>query len=203
MIEPDVNRTAGSPRRHGLGRFAPPVLLLAVMWAVQLIDAALPLSFTGFGLRSWDPAGLPGILVSPLLHAGWSHLIANSLPLLVLGCLVAVEGSRRFWAVTAFAAVIGGVGTWLLNAPGTLTVGASGLVFGYFGYTVMRVFAPGRVSHRILYAVIAVIVVMLYGGSMLAGVVGVRDGVSWQAHLFGALGGGLAAFAGRGGRDRR
>ncbi|GAT73892.1 rhomboid family membrane protein [Microbacterium sp. HM58-2] len=192
---------AGSPRPSALGRFASPVLLLAAMWIIQAADAVLPGSFTGFGLRSWDLGGLGGIVLAPLLHAGWAHLIANSVPFLVLGCLVAVEGTRRFWAVTAITAIVGGAGTWLVNAPGALTVGASGLVFGYFGYVVLRVFAPGRVSHRILYAVIAVIVISLYGGSMLAGVVGVREGISWQAHLFGAVGGALAAFAGR--RPRR
>lgn len=198
MTSFDATRTADGPRSSALGRFASPILLLAAMWVVQAADAVLPGSFTGFGLRSWDLEGLTGILVGPLLHANWQHLIANSLPLLVLGCLVAVEGARRFWAVTLLSAVVGGLGTWFVNAPGTLTVGASGLVFGYFGYTVLRVFAPGRVSHRILYAVVAVIVIALYGGSMLAGVVGVREGVSWQAHLFGAIGGGLAVFLGRG-----
>ncbi|MFJ4222703.1 rhomboid family intramembrane serine protease [Microbacterium sp. NPDC089695] len=198
MTSPDAIRAAGAPRPSAMGRFASPLLLLAVMWVVQLADAILPGSFTGFGLRSWDLDGLMGIVVGPLLHANWQHLIANTVPLLVLGCLVAVEGARRFWIVTALAAVVGGLGTWLLNAPGTLTVGASGLVFGYFGYTVLRVFAPGRVSHRILYAVIALVVIALYGGSMLAGVVGVREGISWQAHLFGAVGGGLAVFVGRG-----
>lgn len=188
---------------HPLGRFASPVLLLAAMWAVQLADAVLPGSFSGFGIRSWDLAGLGGIVVAPLLHASWAHLIANSVPFLVLGCLVAVEGARRFWTVTAVVAVVGGLGTWLVNAPGTLTVGASGLVFGYFGYVVLRVFTPGRVAHRILYAGIAVVVVALYGASMLAGVVGVADGVSWQAHLFGAVGGGVAALAGRPRTPRR
>jgi membrane associated rhomboid family serine protease len=167
------------------------------MWIVQLADAVLPGTFWVFGLRSWDPEGLTGILLGPFLHAGWSHLIANSVPLLVLGCLVAVEGARRFWAVTAMAAVVGGIGTWLVNTPGTLTIGASGLVFGYFGYVVVRVFAPGRVAHRVLYALIALIVIALYGGSMLAGVFGAGEGVSWQAHLFGAVGGGLAAVVGR------
>ncbi|WP_334150106.1 rhomboid family intramembrane serine protease [Microbacterium sp.] len=188
---------ADTRRSTPLGRFVSPVALLALMWIVQLADAVLPGSFSGFGLRSWDLSGLGGIVVGPLLHASWPHLIANSVPFLVLGCLVAVEGTRRFWAVTALVAVIGGLGTWVANAPGTLTVGASGLVFGYFGYVVLRVFAPGRVAHRILYAVVAVVVISLYGGSMLAGVVGVRDGISWQAHLFGAIGGGVAALAGR------
>ena len=183
--------------QHPLGRFASPVLLLVVMWVVQFADALLPGSFTGFGLRSWDASGLGGIVLGPLLHANWQHLIANSVPLFVLGCLVAAEGTRRFWAVTAIVAVVGGIGTWVFNAPGTLTVGASGLVFGYFGYVVMRVLAPGRVAHRILYAVIAVIVIALYGGSMLVGVFGVAEGISWQGHLFGAIGGGLAALVGR------
>lgn len=186
-----------SKAQHPLGRFASPVLLLVAMWVVQFADAILPGSFTGFGLRSWDFSGLGGIVLGPFLHANWQHLIANSVPFLVLGCLVAVEGARRFWAVTAIVAIVGGLGTWVVNAPGTLTVGASGLVFGYFGYVVMRVFAPGRVSHRILYAVIAVVVIALYGGSMAAGVFGAAEGISWQAHLFGAIGGGAAAFAGR------
>jgi membrane associated rhomboid family serine protease len=193
-----------SPTRtapHPFGRFASPVILLAVMWVVQLADAVLPGSFTGFGLRSWGFSGLAGIVLAPLLHASWAHLIANSVPFLVLGCLVAVEGARRFWAVTVIVAIVGGLGTWFFNAPGTLTVGASGLVFGYFGYVIMRVFAPGRVAHRILYAVIGLVVIALYGGSMVAGVFGAADGVSWQAHLFGAIGGGAAALVGR--RRRR
>jgi membrane associated rhomboid family serine protease len=190
--------TANAPSTsRALGRFASPVVLLALMWLVQIADAILPGSFTGFGLRSWDISGLGGIVLAPLLHANWGHLIANSVPFLVLGCLVAVEGARRFWAVTAIVAIIGGIGTWLVNAPGTLTVGASGLVFGYFGYVVLRVFMPGRVAHRILYAVIALIVIALYGGSTLAGVFGAAEGVSWQGHLFGAIGGGVAALAGR------
>lgn len=173
------------------------------MWVVQFADAILPGSFTGFGLRSWEISGLGGLVLAPLLHVNWQHLLANSIPFLVLGCLVAVEGARRFWAVTAVVAIIGGIGTWVVNVPGTLTVGASGLVFGYFGYVVMRVFAPGRVSHRILYAVIAVVVIVLFGGSMLAGVFGVAVGVSWQGHLFGAIGGGVAALARRQPRSSR
>lgn len=184
------------PRQHALARFASPVLLLLSMWVIQFADAVLPGSFSGFGVRSWNLAGLGGIVLGPLLHASWTHLIANSVPFLVLGLLVAVEGTRRFWTVTVIVAVVGGLGTWIFNAPGTLTVGASGLVFGYFGYTVMRVFAPGRVAHRVLYAVIALVVIAVYGGSMLAGVFGASSGVSWQAHLFGAVGGALAAFIG-------
>lgn len=188
---------AAPTRPPALARFASPVLLLAVMWVVQFADAVLPGSFSGFGIRSWDPAGLPGVVLGPLLHAGWPHLIGNSVPFLVLGCLVAVEGAHRFWLVTAVVAVVGGLGTWVFNAPGTLTVGASVLVFGYFGYTVVRVFAPGRVAHRIVYAIIAVLVIGVYGTSMFVGVFDAAAGVSWQAHLFGSIGGALAVFVGR------
>ncbi|WP_227531204.1 rhomboid family intramembrane serine protease [Microbacterium tenebrionis] len=195
--------TSARPQRSAASRFAPPVLLVALMWAIQFADAVLPGSFTGFGLRSWDLGSLPGLVLGPLLHASWAHLIGNTLPLLVLGCLVAVEGAGRFWLVTTVAALVGGLGTWFINAPGTLTVGASVLVFGYFAYVVVRVFSPRPIAHRLVYALIALIVIVLYGASMLAGIIGAGPGVSWQAHLFGAIGGGAAALAGvRGGGVR-
>ena len=196
--------SASADRTSVIARFASPIALVALMWAIQIVDAVLPGSFTGFGLRSWDLGSLPGLVLGPLLHSGWPHLIGNTLPLLVLGCLVAVEGAGRFWLVTAVTALIGGAGTWLVNAPGTLTVGASVLVFGYFAYVVIRIFSPRPISHRIAYALIALLVIALYGGSMLAGIIGVGPGVSWQAHLFGAVGGVLAALAGtRGGGAAR
>ncbi|WP_227468095.1 rhomboid family intramembrane serine protease [Microbacterium sp. YJN-G] len=194
---------APAPRTSALTRFGAPILLLALMWGIHIADALLPGTFVVWGLRSWDPGSLPGLIIGPLLHANWAHLIGNTLPLLVLGCLVAVEGAGRFWLVTAVVALVGGVGTWLVNTPGTLTVGASVLVFGYFGYVVLRVIAPGRIAHRLAYAAIAVIVVVLYGATMFTGIFGAAAGVSWQAHLFGAVGGGLMAFAGRGGERRR
>lgn len=194
-----------SPRRsRAVSRFASPVALVAVMWVIQIADAVLPGSFTGFGLRSWDISSLPGLVLGPLLHASWPHLIGNTLPLLVLGILVAAEGAGRFWMVTAVTALVGGAGTWLVNSPGTLTVGASVLVFGYFAYAVVRVFSPRPIAHRLVYALIAVGVIVLYGGSMLTGIIGAGPGVSWQAHLFGAVGGALAALAGaRSGGVRR
>lgn len=183
-------------RLSRLRRFASPIALLALMWAVQLADSILPGSFTGFGLRSWDLPGLGGIVLGPLLHSGWSHLIANSVPLLVLGVLVAIEGAGRFWFVTAVVAVVGGVGTWIVNAPGTLTVGASGLVFGYFAYIVVRVLSPRPLAHRIAHFLIAVLVIVLYGGAIVSGILQAGAGISWQAHLFGAIGGATAALAG-------
>ncbi|BDZ37434.1 hypothetical protein [Microbacterium suwonense] len=84
-------------RPRSFSRFLAPVVLLALMWAIQFADAVLPGSFTGWGLRSWDLGSLPGLVLGPLLHANWAHLVGNSGPFLVLGCLVAVEGATRFW----------------------------------------------------------------------------------------------------------
>ena len=138
---------------------------------VRALDAILPGSWNrALGIVSWHFDGLDGVIASPLLHSGWSHLVANSVPFAVLGLLVSFDGIRRFWAVTAIAAVVGGLGTWFVNSPGTLTVGASGLVFGYFGYLLVRSFVAPSLGHGILYAVVAVAVAVLYGGTMFTGI---------------------------------
>lgn len=178
---------------RSMTRFLHPVVLLGLMWLIRAADFVLPGTFTTYGIRSWDVTSAFGLVLAPLLHSGWGHLVANSVPFLVLGLLVAAEGARRFWLVTATIAVVGGIGTWLVNLPGTVTVGASGLVFGCFGYLLVRAFVVRSLPHRIGSVVVAVIVVMAFGASMLAGVLPLYPGISWQGHLFGALGGGLAA----------
>lgn len=203
-----TGRMSSSPEARPGVRFllgaVQPVILLAVMWVVRALDAILPGSWNrALGIVSWHFDGLDGVIASPLLHSGWSHLVANSVPFAVLGLLVSFDGIRRFWAVTAIAAVVGGLGTWFVNSPGTLTVGASGLVFGYFGYLLVRSFVAPSLGHGILYAVVAVAVAVLYGGTMFTGIFGAASGISWQAHLFGAIGGGAAAIVLRPRRGRR
>lgn len=187
-----------APVRAGGGfvaRILQPLILLAVMWVVRVLDDVLPGSWNHeFGIRSWAFDGLDGVALSPGLHSGWPHLLSNTVPFLILGVLVALDGVGRFWAVTVIVAVIGGLGTWVFNAPGAVTVGASGLVFGYFGYLLVRAFVAPSLGHGILYALIAVGVAVVYGTSMLAGIFGAAEGISWQAHLFGAIGGGVAAL---------
>jgi membrane associated rhomboid family serine protease len=187
---PPVRRSGGY-----LARVIQPLILLAAMWLVRVLDALLPGSWNHlYGIQSWALDGLDGVVLSPSLHTGWPHLLANTVPFVILGVLVALDGIGRFWAVTGIVAVIGGLGTWVFNPPGTVTVGASGLVFGYFGYLLVRAFVARSLGHGILYALIAVGVAVLYGTSMLAGIFGAGDGISWQAHLFGAVGGAVAAI---------
>src|SRR5699024_7752917 len=183
-----------SERAPFAARFLSPIALLVTMWVIEFADMILPGRFESLGIRAWDLTHLPGVALAPLLHSTWGHLVSNSAPFLVLGCLVAAEGSRRFWGVTLLATVIGGIGPWLLAVPGTVTVGASGLVSGYFAYLMIRVFTAGSMGHRVLYALIAIAVFTVYGGSMLVGVLPVHVGVSWQGHLFGAIGGATAAL---------
>lgn len=195
-----MTSTTGSVRTGGgwAARVLQPVILLGVMWVVRVVDGILPGDWNRvFGIQSWALDGLDGVVLSPGLHVGWPHLLANTVPFLILGVLVALDGIGRFWAVTVVIAVIGGLGTWVFNPPGTVTVGASGLVFGYFGYLLVRAFVARSLGHGILYALIAIAVAVVYGGSMLAGIFGAAQGISWQAHLFGALGGGIAAVATR------
>lgn len=175
-------------------RVLQPALLLALMWVVAFADFILPGSFNGLGVRSWNLTGLLGVAFAPLLHSGWPHLIANTIPFFVLGVLVSAEGIRRFWFVTITAALVSGLGAWVVNTPGTLTVGASGLVFGYFGYLIMRAVFTDSIMRRLMFGVIGLLVIFLYGGSMLLGVLPLYPGISWQGHLFGAIGGGLAAW---------
>jgi membrane associated rhomboid family serine protease len=163
------------------------------MWLAEIADLVI---FRGAldagGIRPRTEAGLWGILFAPFLHAGFAHLLANTVPLLVLGWLVLLRGRRVFLSVTAVALLLGGLGVWLFGGPDTVHVGASGLVFGYLGYHFLRGYWE-RSRSAILIAVVAGV---LYGSAMW-GILPIRRGVSWESHLFGFAGGAAAASAHR------
>lgn len=167
----------------------PVLAMLALMWGAEVVDTALGGDLDRFGIRPRQLDGLEGIVLAPLLHSGFGHLIANSLPFLLMGVAICLSGARRFVHVTFIVGLIAGVGTWLAGSTGSLHIGASGLVFGYLTYLVSR----GMFDHRIGYLVGGLITLFVYGG-VLWGLVP-RPGVSWQGHLFGALGGVVAAGA--------
>lgn len=169
---------------------APVVVMAAVMWIVEIIDSILDNRLDRFGIRPRQLDGLDGIVFSPFLHASFSHLIANTVPFLVLGGVIAIGGAARFVKVTVIVAVIGGGGTWLTGGSHTLVIGASGLVFGYLLCLLTR----GIFARRFSYILGGVIVLVLYG-SVLWGILPTHEGISWQDHLFGAIGGIVAAYA--------
>jgi len=182
-------RRAAGMLGSALGGVVLVLLLLAAMWILEILDAFLFLNLDRFGIVAHDPEGLLGVPLAPFLHAGFGHLMANSLPLLVLGIMAAIRGAGRFVAASVIIVFVSGVGVWLTSAPYYVTVGASGLVFGYFGYVVAR----GLFDRHSLDIALGVVVAVLYY-SLLWGVLPSQPGVSWQGHLFGLIGGVLAAW---------
>lgn len=166
------------------------VVIAALMWIIEIVDGlALSgrLDQQGIAPRTWS--GLDGILWAPFLHSGLGHLLANTIPFLVLGAFVAFDGSRRLLAVTAFVMVAGGAATWLFARP-AVHIGASGLVFGYAGFLLVA----GFVERSLKGIAVAVVVGVLFGGMILRGITPVAAHVSVESHLFGFAAGVLAAF---------
>ena len=163
--------------------------ILAVMWALELLDAVTLNALDSFGIQPRQLSELPNILWAPLLHFGWPHLISNSVPFLVLGVLTYLSGTGRFVATTLISAIVSGLTAWLLAPPGSITAGASGVIFGYLTYLLVRGFYTRKIGQILL----AVVVFAIYG-TVLLGVLPGAPGVSWQAHLGGAIGGVVAAW---------
>lgn len=171
--------------------------LLLVMWILEGIDHIALNSLDAFGIEPRDVSSLPNILWAPFLHFGWAHLISNSVAFLVLGVLTYLSGVRQFVVTSLLSVIVSGLTAWLLSPPGSITAGASGVVFGYLTYLLVR----GVFTRSIWQILIAVVVFFAYGGVLL-GVIPQAEGVSWQAHLGGAAGGVLAAWYLHG-RERR
>ncbi len=159
-------------------------------WFLEIVDYLLfSQGLNGLGVRPRMLEGLWGILLAPFLHGNFAHLAANTIPFLFLGWFVMLQGLARFWLVTGIVTVVSGAGIWLFGESNTVHIGASGLIFGYFGYLLLRGYFE-RSASAILWTIL---VIVLYG-SMIWGVLPGQPGISWQAHLFGFLGGGLAAY---------
>jgi membrane associated rhomboid family serine protease len=160
------------------------------IWLLELVDQLL---FRGaldnFGVWPRTAVGLWGILLAPLLHAGFGHVMANTVPFIVLGWLVMMRHLRDFFIVSIITVLVSGLGIWLVAPSNTVHLGASGLIFGYFGYLVLRGYFERSLSSIFW----SILVLFLYGG-MIWGVLPQRFGISWQSHLFGFIGGGLAAY---------
>lgn len=176
-------------RRRSVAAVATIGGFVVVLWLVEVVDTVLGHRLDGYGVRPRTDNGLLGIVLAPLLHGGWGHLIGNSVPLLLLGFVILLSGLRRWLIVTAIVWVVGGAGTWLTGAPNSVHLGASGLVFGWFTYLIVVGFFARRVSQ----IVVGVLLFLAYGG-LLWGVLPGQPGISWQGHLFGAVGGVVAAW---------
>ena len=157
---------------------------LGTMWIVELIDQLPHMQLDRYGIHPRSAAGLLGIVTAPFLHAGFRHLMVNSLPFVVLGGTVLLSGLRVFWGVTIFVILVGGLGVWLFAGSFSNHIGASGLIFGYLGFLLAR----GLLEKSFASMLIAGAILLAYGG-LLFGLLPLQAGVSWQGHLFGFLAG--------------
>jgi membrane associated rhomboid family serine protease len=162
---------------------------VVLLWLLEIVDATADHRLDRYGIEPRTGDGLLGILFAPLLHGGWRHLEANTLPCLVLLFLVLLSGVARGLQATAIIWLVAGIGVWLVAGSGTIHLGASSLIFGWLVYLVLR----GFWNRNAVEILIGVVLFLVYGGVLL-GVLPGEPGISWQGHLFGAVGGGLAAF---------
>lgn len=189
------------------------VSFVVLLWVIELFDSLSSHRLDDNGIRPLETDGLWGVLVAPLLHSDWEHLIANTVPALVLGFLMTLAGMSRFIFATAIVWIVGGLGTWLIGDVGahcpyvgvrceTNHIGASGLIFGWLAFLVVF----GFFTRKGWEIVVGVVVLLIYG-SVLLGVLPGTPGVSWQGHLSGAVAGVIAAYLlsapERKARDRR
>jgi membrane associated rhomboid family serine protease len=170
-------------------------LLLVVL---QIVNSLLSYRLDAhYGLVSRSLPGLVGVVTAPLLHASWAHLLSNLVPLLIFGLLIVLSSMRQFIAVTVLVWIGSGLGVWVVGPANVVTIGASGLVFGWLAYLVTR----GIFTRNAGQIAIGMVLLVLWGGVFWTGILklAVQDidhvvTISWQGHLFGAIGGVLAAF---------
>ena len=164
--------------------------MVALMWGLEIVDTAIGNDLDRYGIHPRDAEGIPEIVSAPFLHVGFGHLIGNTLPFATMGAAIALSGLARLLGVTAIVGLVSGLGVWLLGGSNSIHLGASGLVFGYATYLITR----GLFSRRLIDFAVGAIVVAVWGVTLLFGLLPQAQ-VSWQAHVFGAVGGVLAARA--------
>jgi membrane associated rhomboid family serine protease len=164
------------------------IVLLAGLWGLEFLDQLSGNALDSYGIHARELDGLPEIFTAPFLHAGWDHLVSNSVPFVVLGFLVLLGGLARWLVSSLITIVSSGLAAWLLTPADTIVLGASGLIFGWLTYLLAR----GLYSRRAGQVLVSLLVLLFYG-SLIWGVLPGSAGVSWQAHLGGAVGGLVAA----------
>lgn len=160
-----------------------------LFWGLEILDQLiLRHRLNRLGIQPRTQIGLRGILFAPLLHGSWQHLIANTVPFVVLGWLILWRSLDDFGIVTVVVWLVSGLGVWLLGGSHSLHLGASGVIFGYLGFLLSRSYFDRDLTS----AAVSALVVLLYG-PLIWGILPVRRGISWQGHLCGLIGGIAAA----------
>jgi membrane associated rhomboid family serine protease len=169
---------------------------IGLIWLLQVVNWAGHYQLDAeYGILPRNIGRLPEIFTSPFLHLNWDHIEGNSGPLFVFGLLAAYRGVVRFGGVTLVVAITSGLAVWLFQGSGELTVGASGLIFGYFGYVLAR----GLIDRNLIDALAALVMALSYAYILTVAIPG-TPGVSWIGHLGGLIGGIAAGWIFRGRR---
>jgi len=168
----------------------PLLIFVAFLWFVEIVDWLLFRgALNGLGIVPRQVSGLRGILFAPFLHGNFNHLLANTIPFLILGFMVMLRHGRYFLGISALIVLFSGLGIWLVGPAHTVHIGASALIFGYFAFLLVSAWYERSFGAVFL----ALLVIVLYGG-LLSGILPQGGGISWQGHFFGLVGGGLAAY---------
>lgn len=158
--------------------------IVAILWGLEIVDTVFRGALDQFGVQPRRISRIPGILTSPFIHLGFGHLISNTVPFLILGGIVLVGGRKTFLLASFLIIVLSGSALWLLGPANTNHIGASSLIFGYLGFLLAR----GIFEKSGFWIVVSLLVLVFYGG-MMWGVLPGQRGISWQGHLFGFLSG--------------
>jgi membrane associated rhomboid family serine protease len=164
--------------------------IVLLMWLLELVNTLDSNKLDNDGIWARNFGRLWGIFTAPFLHVSFAHLIANTIPFIFMGVIIALHGAKRLALVTLIVIVVGGLGTWLIAPSHSVTVGASGVVFGYATYLLIR----GLFDRSVLEVLVGIVVGVVWGGALISSVVP-HYGVSWQGHVCGAIGGVVAAYA--------
>jgi membrane associated rhomboid family serine protease len=177
-----------SVKKAGIGTAILQVLMLIIIiWIIEIINHSLGYQLSNYGILPRTSHGLMGILLAPLIHNGVGHTLMNTIPLFILGILVSIKNHHSMIKLSLLIVLIGGFAVWLFGRS-AYHVGASGLIFGFFGFLLAR----GWYVRDISSVLISVITLFLYGG-MIFGVLPLHGYISWESHLFGFLAGIVAA----------
>ncbi|MCX6043647.1 MAG: rhomboid family intramembrane serine protease [Chloroflexi bacterium] len=182
--------------KNGLMRHAKILgAIVVLLWVIELVDTLSGHQLDLYGVQPRSLIGLRNILFAPFLHRSFWHLLANTIPFLLLGWFVMLRSVYEFFYVSVIAALVSGLGAWLFGAAHTIHLGISGVIFGYMGFLLLRSYFEQSAQALVL----AVVAFFLFGGT-LWGVLPLQPDISWLGHLFGFIGGGLAAYRLTGGQ---
>jgi len=169
------------------GKYSATIML--VCGIVLIVNTVLPMDLNQFGIipRSFEHIG--GIFIAPFLHGSWLHLLSNLLPFIVFGTLIGAQGSKRFWQLLILHIITTGLLVWLFARGNSVHIGMSGVIYAFWGYLIVY----GLVRRNMLHLIISLMMLIFYGG-LVFGVLPTRFGVSFESHLFGALAGAASGY---------